>query len=76
MTLYDDVVDQVMWAEDDLGVKVEGRRKPVQQSAGGGGGLLDLIAQASKAKTQAVIEEKRQDTAEPVVGESVVEIGS
>lgn len=75
LTLYDGDVDEIMWNENESGVRVEGRRKPVSAPSAGGG-LLDLLTNASKAKTQQVIEEKRKAPVERVVGESVIEIGA
>lgn len=75
MTLFDDSVDQVMWAEDELGMKVEGRKKKAAAGQPSGQGLIDLLTSASRAKTQSVIEDKRrQKPVEETVAESVVDI--
>lgn len=58
IVLFDSEVAEVTWSDSASGVRVEGK---TQAATGGGGmgGLLDLLTGASKARTEAVIEEKR-----------------
>lgn len=59
---------EISFTDGTNGVKVEG--KPVRASTGGGGGLLDLLAGASRQRTAEVVEQKRATIAEqPVVVE-------
>lgn len=48
---------EVSFTDGANGVRVEG--KPARQANGSGGGLLDLLAGASRSRTQAAAEEKR-----------------
>lgn len=56
LVLFDGEVGEVSWTSSDSVVRVEGKMKTA-----GGQGLLDLIAAASKQKTQQAVEEKRND---------------
>jgi len=47
---------EVSFTDGPNGVKIEGR---IAREGGGGGSLLDLFAAASKARTEAVVEERR-----------------
>ena len=70
---------EVSFTDGANGVKVEG--KPARNGSGGGGGLLDLLAGASRTRTEAVAQEKRatipeqplvvEEAADEVVGEVV-----
>lgn len=53
---------EVSFIDGPNGVRVEGKTGP----GAGGGSLLDLLTNASKARTQAVVEEKRESLADPV----------
>jgi hypothetical protein len=66
IVLFDDEVAEVTWSDSASGVRVEGKTQAA--AAGGGmGGLLDLLTGASKARTEAVIEEKKASLVEAVV---------
>lgn len=59
---------EISFTDGTNGVKVEG--KPARNGTGGGGGLLDLLAGASRQRTAEVVEQKRATIAEqPVVVE-------
>ena len=62
--LWDGPVGSLEWSDSENGVKVEGRVKAKPASGGGGaglgGGLLDMLSKASKAKTSQVADEKRE----------------
>lgn len=61
-TLFDADIDELVWVDNDSGVKVEGRlKKTAAPTSGLGAGLLDMLTQASKAKTQQLADEKRQE---------------
>jgi hypothetical protein len=70
IVLYDAEVNEVVWTDGPNGIRVEGKT-----GAGGGGmgGLLDLLTGASKARTEAVVEEKKASLAQPPVDTQVVE---
>lgn len=72
--LWDGPVGSLEWSDSEGGVKVEGRLRPKPVSGGGGlgGGILDMLSKASKAKTSQVADEKRE-TYEAEVVESVEE---
>lgn len=53
--LFEGEVSEMTWTDSPNGVKVEGRTKP------SGGGLLDLLAGASKQKTEQQVERGRQE---------------
>lgn len=62
-TLFDGEVAELVWTDSvGGGVKVEGR---VQKKAAGGaaGGLLDMLTGVSKAKTQKMEQQKRDEFA-------------
>lgn len=62
IVLFDGEVNEVVWSDGPNGIKVEGKTG----TAGGGmGSLLDLLTGGSKARTEAVIEEKRAGLNEP-----------
>lgn len=63
VVLWDAEVGSLEWQDSDNGVKVEGRIK-ANKPAGGGGGLLDMLTNMSKAKTAQVVEQKRDEYAE------------
>lgn len=76
--LWDGPVGSLEWSDSENGVKVEGRVRAKPASGGGGsglgGGLLDMLSKASKAKTSQVADEKREAyEAEIVEPESTVE---
>ena len=50
-TLHDADVDEFNWTESDGYVAVTGKRKPAK--AAPAGGLLDMLGQASRRKTDA-----------------------
>ena len=59
---------EVSFTDGANGVKVEG--KPARSAGAGGGGLLEMLAGASRSRTEAVVQEKRATIAEqPVVVE-------
>jgi len=58
IVLFDDEVAEVTWSDSAAGVRVEGKTQAAANGSGMGG-LLDLLTGASKARTEAVIEEKR-----------------
>ena len=63
IVLYDGEVNEVTWSDSDSGIKVEGRMRGSSGGGGGGGGIsgfLEAITNASKNRTQEVVEEKRQ----------------
>jgi hypothetical protein len=64
IVLFDDEVAEVTWSDSASGVRVEGKTQAAV-SGGGMGGLLDLLTGASKARTEAVVEEKRASLNEP-----------
>ena len=73
--LWDAPVGSLEWSDSENGVKVEGRVRPKPASGGGGGGglgggILDMLSKASKAKTSQVADEKREayeaEVVEPV----------
>lgn len=59
--LWDAPVGSLEWHDSENGVKVDGRvnAKPASSPARGGG-ILDMLAKASKAKTSQVADEKRE----------------
>jgi hypothetical protein len=60
--LWDAPVGSLEWHDSENGVKVDGRvsAKPTSSPAARGGGILDMLAKASKAKTSQVAEAKRE----------------
>ena len=62
IVLFDDEVAEVTWSDSASGVRVEGKTQAA--ASGGMGGLLDLLTGASKARTEAVVEEKKASLAE------------
>lgn len=46
--LFDGDIEELVFTDNDSGVKVEGRLKRAQA----GGGLLDILAQAAKPKRE------------------------
>lgn len=58
--LWDAEVAEVIWSDSAAGVRVEGKN----QAAAGGMNLLDLLTGNSKARTEAVVEEKKAALAE------------
>lgn len=59
-TLFDSEVNELVWADTDNGIKIEGRIKQRNTSSGGAGGLLDMLANVSKNRTAEMVAEKRQ----------------
>lgn len=75
IVLFDDEVAEVTWSDSASGVRVEGKTQAA--ASGGMGGLLDLLTGASKARTEAVVEEKKASLVEtPVETPLVVEADS
>lgn len=72
--LWDAPVGSLEWSDSEGGVKVEGRVRPKPASGGAGsgrgGGILDMLSKASKAKTSQMVDEKREtyeaEVVEPV----------
>ena len=61
VTLWDAPVVALDWQDSASGVRVEGRIKAKPAGSGTvGGGLLDILSKASKAKTAQVADEKRE----------------
>jgi hypothetical protein len=60
--LWDAPVGSLEWHDSENGVKVDGRvnARPASSPSGRGGGILDMLAKASKAKTSQVADEKRE----------------
>jgi hypothetical protein len=58
-TLFDGEVNELIWADSDAGIKIEGRIKQ-RNNGGGAGGLLDMLANVSKNRTAEMVAEKRQ----------------
>lgn len=58
ITLWDAEVAEVIWSDSAAGVRVEGK---IQN--GGGMNLLEMLTGGSKARTEAVVEEKRASLA-------------
>lgn len=77
-TLFDGDIDEFIFSDARLGVKLEGRIEQVDppraaNSAAGGSGLLgDIIAGISKAKTAGVVAEKRAEAEIPEVSDAVI----
>lgn len=78
IVLFDDEVAEVTWSDSASGVRVEGKTQAAASS--GMGGLLDLLTGASKARTEAVVEEKKASLVEvtaetpPVVEADSIEV--
>lgn len=53
--LFEGEVGEMTWTDSTSGVRVEGKTRP------SGGGLLDLITNASKQKTVAQVERGRDE---------------
>lgn len=62
VTLYDQQVTEVTWTDGPNGIRVEGKNQAAA-TGGGMGGLLEMLAGASKSRTAAVVEEKKADLA-------------
>jgi hypothetical protein len=62
IVLFDGEVNEVVWSDGPGGIRVEGKNGT---GGGGMGGLLDLLTGGSKARTEAVVEEKRASLNEP-----------
>lgn len=60
--LWDAPVGSLEWHDSENGVKVDGRvsAKPTSSPTARGGGILDMLAKASKAKTSQLAEAKRE----------------
>lgn len=58
-TLFDSEVNELVWADSDNGIKIEGRIKQ-RNNGGGAGSLLDMLANVSKNRTAEMVAEKRQ----------------
>lgn len=60
--LWDAPVSALEWHDSENGVRVDGRVSagPASNSAARGGGIFDLLAKASKAKTSQLTDEKRK----------------
>ena len=65
-TLYDNDVDEIVWTDRTDGVSVQGTLKG--QSSSGGRGLLEMLAQRSRASTEEMIEQKRAELQETETG--------
>lgn len=63
LVLHDGDVDELTFTDAPGEVSVTGRLA-TPKPAGGGAGLLDLLAGARKAQTQRMVEEKRQENLE------------
>lgn len=64
ITLFDDPVAEMSWADFAGGIRVEGKPPAASGSSNGVGGLLNLLTGASKARTDSVVEEKKASLAE------------
>ena len=66
---------EVTFTDGPGGVKVEAKaaRQPARNGNGGGANLLEMLTGASRARTQAVVEEKRASLAEEATVVEVVE---
>ena len=60
--LWDAPVGSLEWHDSENGVKVDGRvnATPASNPAARGGGILDILAKASKAKATQAVDEKRE----------------
>jgi hypothetical protein len=56
-TLFDGEVNELVWADSDSGIKIEGR---IKKAGNNSGGLLDMLANASKNRTAEMVADKRQ----------------
>ena len=74
--LWDAPVGSLEWHDSENGVKVDGRvnARPTSSGMPRGGGILDMLSKASKAKTSQIAEEKREayeaETVEPELEDS------
>ena len=68
ITLFDEEVIEVNWSDTSSGVRVEGKTQAA--ASNGMGGLLDLLTGASKARTEAMVEEKKAELAEEAAAET------
>jgi hypothetical protein len=59
-TVFDGEVDEFTWQDNAAGVSVSGKVKSRPQSSG----LMDIISQASRKKTEAVVEQKKLELEE------------
>jgi len=55
IVLFDGEVNEVVWSDGPGGIRVEGKNG----NNAGMGGLLELLTGGSKARTEAIVEEKR-----------------
>lgn len=61
--LWDAPVGSLEWHDSENGVRIDGRvnaARPASAGSARGGGILDMLAKASKAKTSQMAEEKRE----------------
>jgi hypothetical protein len=56
IVLFDGEVNEVVWSDGPNGIKVEGK---TGTGGGGMGSLIDLLTGNSKARTEAIVEEKK-----------------
>jgi hypothetical protein len=70
IVLWDAEVNEVVWTDGPNGIRVDGK---TGTGGGGMGGLLDLLTGASKARTEAVVGEKRASLAGAAPAEHVAE---
>lgn len=76
IVLWDGPVDEVQWSDGPNGVAVAGKIKPARPAGGIGAGIAELLTNASKAKTEAVVEEKKAALVEERLPKTDVEFVS
>lgn len=69
-TLFDSEIQELVWSDTANGVKVEGRTR-TGKPAGNAGGFLEMLSGLSKAKTEQMVAEKREELEPELVEESV-----
>lgn len=57
LTVFDADVDEFQWQDTDTSVSVVGKTKTAGKSSSAG--LLDMITQVSRKRTDAVVQEKK-----------------
>ena len=68
-TLFDSEIQELVWSDTANGVKVEGRTRPGKPA--NAGGFLEMLSGLSKAKTEQMVAEKREELEPELVEESV-----